>query len=263
MQGLKEMLLEEERRLACIIEKGKERLQNAPEGTLQVSGRKDATQYYYCNDDGEKTYIRKENQDIIQKLAQKEYDKRVLRFAEKRSKQIKRLTKDYEEDEIEKIYWLEHPEKRRVICPVEVPWEEQLKQWEEEIYTPKSFQEGTAVILTEKGERVRSKSEKIMADFFYNNGIPYKYEKTLYLKNVGIVYPDFTFLSPVLRKEIYWEHDGRMDDPKYAEYAVRKIHAYEQSDIWPGERLILTFETEKTILDIEIIKKLLERYDLM
>ena len=60
-------------------------------------------------------------------------------------------------------------------------------------YKSKDFQVTDPVILTEKGERVRSKSEKIMADYFYRNGIFYKYERPLYLPGVGIVYPDFTF----------------------------------------------------------------------
>ena len=51
--------------------------------------------------------------------------------------------------------------------------------------------------------------------------------------------------------EVVWEHDGRMVDPVYAQSAVRKIHAYEKNGIFPGERLILTFETEKTILDMK------------
>ena len=69
----------------------------------------------------------------------------------------------------------------------------------------------------------------------------------MYLKGVGIVYPDFTFLSRKTKQEIYWEHDGRMDDPSYVRNAVRKMHANEKNDIYPGERLILTFETEKNV----------------
>lgn len=82
----------------------------------------------------------------------------------------------------------------------------------------------------------------------------------MYLKDFGIVYPDFTFLSKKTRQEIYWEHDGRMDDPSYAQNAVRKIQAYEENEIYPGERLILTFETEKTVLNTRQIQKLADRY---
>ena len=82
----------------------------------------------------------------------------------------------------------------------------------------------------------------------------------MYLKGVGIVYPDFTFLSRKTNQEIYWEHDGRMDDPSYVRNAVRKMHANEKNDIYPGERLILTFETEKSVLDTAIVQRIVEKY---
>ena len=116
------------------------------------------------------------------------------------------------------------------------------------------------MILTEKGERVRSKSEKILADFFYRRNILYKYEKPLYLKGYGMVYPDFTFLSKKTGKEIYWEHEGMIDKQEYARSAVRKIESYQKNDIYPGERLILTFETEQRVLDSKEIEGLVNKY---
>ena len=75
-----------------------------------------------------------------------------------------------------------------------------------------------------------------------------------------MVYPDFTFLSRKTKQEIYWEHDGRMDDSVYAQNAVRKILAYEENGIYPGESLILTFESEKNVLNTRIIERLVHRY---
>ena len=114
--------------------------------------------------------------------------------------------------------------------------------------------------MTEKGERVRSKSEKIMADYFFRHGIEYKYECPIHLKGVGIVYPDFTFLSKRTGQEIYWEHCGMVDSPTYARNMVRKINAYERNGIFPGERLILTYETEQTILNTEKIEQMIQKY---
>ena len=100
-------------------------------------------------------------------------------------------------------------------------------------YEPKGFREEDPVIVTDRGERVRSKSEKILADYFYRQGIPYKYECPLYLKGFRQVYPDFTFLSRRTGKEIYWEHHGRLDDPLYAQNMVKKLQAYEKNGIFP------------------------------
>ena len=55
------------------------------------------------------------------------------------------------------------------------------------------------------------------------------------MKRFGIVYPDFTFLSPKTGEEIYWEHDGRMDDPEYARKAIKKIETYEKNGIFQGK----------------------------
>ncbi len=262
METLKEMLLKEQERLERILGMAKERLQDAPEGTLRLSSCRKNVQYYHCMPGTEKngTYIPKEQMGLIRSLAQKAYDEKIIRLAERRLSQIGKLTKDYNEDEIESVYLREHAERQKLIDPVETIWKQQVERWAAQEYQSKEFREGTAVILTQKGERVRSKSEKILADFFNQNKIPYKYEKLLYLKGFGMVHPDFTFLSRKTRKEIYWEHDGRMDDPAYARNAVRKIQAYEENGIYPGEQLILTFETERTILDIRMVKSLVERY---
>ena len=209
MQGLKELLFEEQKRLESIIKKITNQLKDAPTGTLRISKSHNQIQYYRC--DGKKksgTYINKKNFDIAQKLAQKAYNEKVLKLAEKRLAQIKRITVDYKENEIEEIYLKENVKRQVLIEPVVPTWEQRVKKWKSKEYSGKGFQEGATIILTEKGERVRSKSEKIIADYFFRNGIEYKYECPLYLKGVGTIYPDFTLLSRKTGQEMYWEHNG-------------------------------------------------------
>lgn len=262
MEKLRTMLLKEEERLERFLNETTERLHDAPLGNLRLSGCGKTYQYYLSmpGDKTRGTYIPKAETRLIRRLAQKSYDEKISKLAAKRLAQIRKITKDYEDDEIEKIYLKEHDARKALIVPVEPSWEQKLKAWLSEDYRRKEFQDGTPVIMTEKGERVRSKSEKIMADYFYRNGISYHYEKPLYLNGFGIVHPDFTFLSRETGQEIYWEHDGRMDDAVYANNAVKKIQAYEENDIYPGERLILTFETAKNVLDMRHVKKLAEKY---
>ena len=49
---------------------------------------------------------------------------------------------------------------------------EYVNQWSAQIYSGKDFEEGQAEIYTEQKERVRSKSEKIIADMLYHKNIP-------------------------------------------------------------------------------------------
>lgn len=261
MRGLKSLLLAEQVKLEKIIKNIQIRLSSAPEGTLRLSHSNSYLQYYHCTNENKLgQYIGKGNDELIQRLAQKSYDEKVLSLAEKRLNQIKKLLKDYEDDEIEQIFQKEHKVRQKLIQPVEPTWEQRVNQWKSIEYQGKGFSEDIPVILTERGERVRSKSEKIMADYFYRHGIEYKYECPIYLKGIGIVYPDFTFLSKKIGKEVYWEHNGMVDEPLYARNMVRKIDAYESNGIFPGERLILTFETEQNILNSSKIEQMVRNY---
>ena len=51
-----------------------------------------------------------------------------------------------------------------------------------------------------------------------------------------------------------------MDNPEYARAAIRKIESYEKNGIYPGENLILTFETQQNVLDFKIIEEMIDRY---
>ena len=220
MQGLKKLLLKEQKNLEMICSKVENELKSVPEGNLRISKDKNKVRYYHCVEDNEGTYISKID------------------------------------SELPKL----HTQRQLLVTPVEPIWEKELAKWYDSEYHGKEFYEGTAEIVTEKGERVRSKSEKILADYFYRNNILYQYEKPLYLKGYGTVYPDFTFLSKKTRKEIYWEHEGMMDKPEYAKSAVKKIESYQRNGIHLGERLILTFETELTVLNSQIVEELVEKY---
>lgn len=261
MIGLKNLLIKEQERLRNISNIAANRLKNAPNGSLRISRNGNHIQYYLCTDiDKRGKYISKKKEELIQVLVQKSYDEKIVRLTEKRLQQIEKILKDYGDDEIEQIFLQEHLGRRKFIHTVEPTWEEMLKKWKSEEYQGKEFREGTPIIVTERGERVRSKSEKIMADYFYRNGIEYKYECPIHLKGMGIVYPDFTFLSKKTGEEIYWEHNGMVDSPAYARRMVQKIEAYENNGIFPGERLILTYETEQSILNTRKIEQMVEKY---
>lgn len=265
MDSLKEMLFKEQKHLESIVSKLKTEIIDIPKGNLRISMDNDRVRYYRCREDAKKgdrngVYIPQAEKAIAEQLAQNTYNEKVLQCAQRRLNQIRKIVRDYEDNEIERIFLSMHSERQKLIKPIEPVWEQRLAEWIEKEYEGKGFREADPIIYSEKGERVRSKSEKILADYFYHNGIPYKYEKPLQLKNYGTIYPDFTFLSRKLGKEIYWEHEGRMDDSGYAKTAIKKIQSYEENEIYVGERLILTFETETTLLNTKDIERNVKRF---
>ena len=133
-----------------------------------------------------------------------------------------------------------------LVTPIEPTWDQLLTKWYEEEYQGKEFKEGTPLILTEKGERVRSKSEKILADYFYRKTSLTNMKKPLHLKGIRYSVSRFyIFYQKRLIKKYNWEHEGMMDKQDYARAAVRKIELYQINHIYPGDRLIITFETEQ------------------
>ena len=104
MQELRHLLVQEQKRLETIINKARSGLESAPEGRLRISCDKSKPRYYqYMSADNE-TYIPKAEMELARLLAQKNYNESVVKKAEARLKQIKKITKNYSDDEIEKIY---------------------------------------------------------------------------------------------------------------------------------------------------------------
>lgn len=262
MEKMKEFLEKRKVYLSQLKKTKEKALKSAPEGSLRLCSRKNKAQYYWRNDpkDSSGIYISEKDIKLARKLAQKDYDKKVLASAEKELEAIKRYQSAYPTTSVEHVYDNLHKERQKLICPIVETDEQYSYTWESVAYQGKGFDEMMPEIYTAKGERVRSKSEVIIADILNQEGIPYRYECPLQLKGWGKVYPDFTVLNVRERKELYWEHMGMMDDPDYVEKAIQKLALYQQKGIFSGRNLILTYETKKLPLNPKSVRLIIEEY---
>lgn len=237
-------------------------LETAPQGSLRVLEKGENVQYYQRNalNDDKLIYIKKRDVLHAQALAQKDYDEKILRSVDKELMAIKHYLKHYPEINAEQIYENLHKGRQCLVHPIRVPDHIYINQWESRSYSTKVFSVDVPEYYSIKGERVRSKSEVIIADMLYRMGIPYHYEYPLYLKGMGEIYPDFTVLNVRVRKEMYWEHFGMMDDSLYAEKAIRKVLVYNQNDFYFGEKVIFTYETKNCPINQKQIEKLIYKY---
>ena len=259
MHTLKEQIEQRIFYLKSIIKEKEAQTKNTPEGTIHISNSGRKAQYYLCKNE-KRTYIKESDKGLVEKLCQKDYDQRVLKSAKQELKELEKLNKLYEGNSCEAVYTKLHAERQKQVNPIWISDDEYVKKWQNLEYKGKSFLEETPEHYTDKGERVRSKSEIMIANAMNRHNIPYRYEQPLYLKGYGTIYPDFTALNVRSRKEIYWEHMGMMDNNEYVENALRKIDTYEKNDIFPGDRLILTHETAKHPLNARIIEKVIMQY---
>ena len=240
----------------------KKRLNTAPNGSLRVAKKHRNYQYYQVDtkNDTLGKYIHSKDRSIAIRLAQKDYDTKLLKVLEKQQKAIDRFLKTYDPDEAHMVYGRLTDPRRQLVTPEYLSDEEFIRRWENEPYHKLGFGTNDPEFYTARGERVRSKSEILIADALYRNNIPYRYEFPVYHNGVIMAAPDFNCLNVRLRKEYYWEHLGKLGDEEYADRNVKKIEKYTLADDFDESRLILTMETDNKPLDTRVVEEKIRRY---
>lgn len=238
------------------IELTKKALKRAPQGHLRLTKRGNQFYGYHLTDADplKGVYIPKDDISQMSKLAQKDYDEKALREMEHELSLIDGFIAKFRPGELEAIYNRMNAVRKSLVVPILLSDEGYAKRWLAVSYKGKCFEAGAPDLQTAKGERVRSKSEVIIADTLGRMGIPYKYECPLKIADGGrTVYPDFTCLDLRTRREFLWEHLGMMDDPEYASLAVKKLSSYLQSGYVLGKNLIISMESsEKPLSQTEV-----------
>lgn len=263
MSEIKNLLIKRKNELEKIIKEAERFMKRAPIGSLRISKKNGYDQYYLRNDpkDTHGKYLGKNNKEMIQSLAQKEYTIKVLSAAYEEKKCIEQFINKYHPDKIVNIVTELVSSRRKLLMPYVISDDDYANQWQKQINNRRlDFYEDENEIITEKGERVRSKSEKILADKFNLMNIPYHYEMPLYLDGYGTIHPDFIVLNKKTRKEYYWEHFGLMSDPDYCEKAIKKIEMMQKNGFFQGDKLITTYETQTHSIDMRIVDGLIKRY---
>ena len=258
---LLKLLKEEQARLKKYAQEAQERLAKAPEGSLRISSGHGKPRYYRVTEkhDTSGTYLNKDQYFTAQALAQKAYDKALLKSITADEKLIDKLVANNASvDSLDAVFEGLTEERKKLVLPYEMSDEDYCRIWSGGVYTRLEPPEEGKALHTSRGEAVRSKSEVIIANILYDLGIPYRYEQELNLPRFGKVHPDFTVLKMPQRETVIWEHFGMMDDPEYCAQTLRKISAYERAGYLPGKTLITTFESASVPLDARVVKVLAE-----
>ena len=260
--NLHQLVDERIRYLENVAVKKERSLEHAPEGYLRGIPHGKGWQYYFRESQSERngTYIRKAQLPLARKLAQRLYDERVLKAARRELRALRNLANAYTRGHAEEVFGTLPASYQNIVTPIEKSKEEYLKEWKAITFSGKAIDPEATTFQSAAGEKMRSKSEVLIADLLHRLNIPYFYEKPLALKGLGIVHPDFTLLDLENRQEIYWEHLGMLDDPTYLGRALSKISTYIRNGIFPGDRLLLTYETREQPINMNIVQCLLKSY---
>lgn len=235
------------------LEKQREKL---ADGSINIKKHRNKPRYYQHLDKRNK-YLRQNDTELIRELVQKDHIDKAIRAATHEAEVLKKDIIGYPKLTMEKVYEALPEERKEYASPIIPGDEEYAREWLAVPFKPKPFKKGAPKYYTLKGERVRSKSEVIIADRLFAKGIPYKYECPLWVEN-GFIHPDFTILKMSDRKVVYHEHCGKMTDPEYTKDIPERANKYARIGIFQGDRLFYTFESAECPLDIEALDAFIE-----
>ena len=269
---------EEIKRLELLIEQLRTAISSAPKGRLRSEMCKGKyPQFYFIEggfQDGKQNnsrdgkqnngrYIKKEEYYLAEELAQKEYNLKLLKCVAKQCELLKsaeniRLDK-FRNERLEILHHISLA-KQGLIRTYEMTDEEYVENWMRENSGGKNSIEIANGFDTERGDVVRSKSEKIIADKLFYCNIIYQYEPLIRLHDGTIVFPDFAMLNIRTRKTIYLEHFGMMDNPEYCKRAIEKMEIYERNELFTCRDVVYTFESSNKAININSIENIINRF---
>ncbi len=246
--------------MQAICEKEK-MLKKVPTGHLRIVQKGRCTRYFHVTDKSSEwgDYLPDSEKALIDALAQKDYDVSALAELRRELEVVDRFCKSYHPERVNELYTKLHERRRPHVKPLLLPDDEYAEQWRAVPYAGKPFATDAKLLLTARGERVRSKSEVIIADTLLRLNIPYRYEYPRVLQVGGRrvkFYPDFTCLRQSDRSEVIWEHLGMMDDVDYADKTFKKMEVYESNGLFVGAGLITTHETQSRPLNSATVEAL-------
>ncbi len=248
--------LEQLKKLSGIAGKALKRMGEVPEGRVKVVLNEGHAQYYLKRPGDEVfKYVKVSELDGVKRIVQHDYYCKMLRALEEQVKAIEVFLRRYDVKQIDGMYTGLSEGRKAFVRPILMTDEEFVEYWYKQLQGRPNGYQDERIFKTERGEMVRSKSEKIIADMLLRMGIPYVYEPCIRLDNGEEIFPDFAALNMRTRKTMLWEHLGRLGEVNYAVGNFKKLMDYEQSGCFEGVNLITTKETDKVPIDVEVTEK--------
>lgn len=245
-------------------------LAGSPEGLLKVHELNGHFYYEYIShaSPGTSRYLScsvPADYALAQAIAQRDYDRKVEKMCHDELRVLRRTERFYQKGTAEDIASSLHPGRRALITPIWLTDEEYAADWQARHPSSDRIPDDAVWFPTERGERVRSKTEMFIGNKLHELGVPYSYEYPIELVDhiTGVPYtahPDFLVLNTRTRKVYLWEHLGDMDNPQYVNKNLNRLIDYEEAGFIPYRDIILSFETKLIPYDPIKAERLIRRF---
>jgi len=240
-----------------IINRCKKVLDNAVQGQIQITGANDYKQFKYsCNCDGQqvKRYLSKRKEEkLITELAQKRYVEKLLVCLNTEIELINIGATAINSHNKYNVYQTMPESLKKFVVPYYPSAEYINSLWDKQEWTCYNKYNEEKIHKTNRGEYVRSKSEKIIADLLDSyQELDYVYEPELFLKGLNYpIHPDFVVINRKTGKLYIWEHAGMIGEINYSSDFIRKYNEYDSAGIFIGVNLFITMENERVPYDVD------------
>ncbi len=238
---------------------------DAPAGKLIVRRNPSGSYRYYRKrkTEGNKCteeYLSGNKLEIARALALRDYSKNRIQDAIRERHYLNLNLKALNNEKQADHYLNTHPGAAELILPLLRKRADYLEAWKNAPYArSQDHPEDLIYTTVVEGLLVRSKAEADILSRFEFFGVPYHYEDELRYGST-IIHPDFTCRNLSTGKIIYWEHQGKWDDPGYMPRINKRNDIFCRLGISPGDNLIVTAETRTHPLDIQWVDQLIQYY---
>ena len=236
----------------------RERLQTYPAGKL-IYSQNGKHKKWYVSCEGTKTYIPSKNRETAAAMAEKKYYEAMLEDILQEKAALQNYLNLCCKDTTKQEKLLTVSAYRELLIKTFTTDNKKLKEWMQADYEKCPKYPEQLIHPVFDGQKVRSKSEAIIAAMLHLNKIPFHYEEALHLGK-KVIYPDFTIRHPVTGQTCYWEHFGMMDHENYAQAAFQKMQLYNTNGILLADTLLATYETAEVPLKSNVVENMIQQY---
>ncbi len=254
-----ERILDKHKKLENQIASIQSEINSLPAGKLQCQKNGKYHKWYH-SDGHNRTHIPKSNKQLVQQLAIKEYLTNLSTDLSNEQYALEQYLHLHNSN-INNVQQLliKKPLYQEYVSSYLNSFTNDLSQWANEPYERNPNNPEHLTVKVKNNYYVRSKSEYIIYKLLQEKQIPFRYECALHLGEITI-YPDFTIRHPISGKIYYWEHFGKMQDPKYAKNTFIKLETYARNNIFPTLNLITTYETNANVLNPDLVENIIKYY---
>ena len=161
--------------LQKLLTKKMKSYEKRPQGRIRISQKGGHPEFYLVTETGSLRgkYLPRSQKTLARQLAQKDYDVRLIKQLQKEIDTLQNYLKQTDKGRaIPELYDSLCPARHSLITPATLPDEQYAVQWQKISWTSRPFSPDTPPLYTARGERVRSKSEVIIADTLYRHTAP-------------------------------------------------------------------------------------------